>query len=345
MSPRNEAGNGRPLDPGHEPGAAMALISRAPGCNFSHNVPRAWMLTAGFAVLLLVAGCGASTGPANSRIAFVSSRVVTSRGGAVELYVMNADGTGQRRLTRNDAIGYLSDYSPFDAAPSWAPDGKWIAYEHDDPAKEKPDIDIVRADGTGRRVLVRNASFPAWSPKGDLIAFTRERTGGADVWVIRPDGTGVRVLFHNAAFSAWSPNGERVAYTRLSGKGADIYAAKLDGSDELRVTTSPAPDFLPAWSTQDEIAFVRQTETGSDDIYVIDADGTHERRLTRSLAQDTSPAWSPDGSQIAFSNDLTFTKEWRSGEEIFVINADGSGRRRLTHNKVRDIAPSWEPSG
>jgi Tol biopolymer transport system component len=77
---------------------------------------------------------------------------------------------------------------------------------------------------------------------------------------------------------------------------------------------------------------------------VIRADGSKQRWLTRDSASDDFPTWSPNGLHVAFSNDLTFTREWRSGDEIFVIGVDGSGRRRLTRNKAHDILPSWSPA-
>jgi TolB protein len=86
-----------------------------------------------------------------------------------ELWVMNADGSGQRRLTPSGP--------PCEVEPDWSPDGKRLAFaETPSPANYETDarIAVVSADGGGRKVLVAgdyNAVTPRWSPDGTAIVF------------------------------------------------------------------------------------------------------------------------------------------------------------------------------
>ena len=97
-------------------------------------------------------------------------------GGEFWIHVMNADGSGKRRLTPNPAI-----------YPTWSPDGRKIAFY-------TGRIFVMNADGSGKRFLTRAASplFTwSWSPDGRKIAFTG-RDG--DVYAINADGSGRRNL-------------------------------------------------------------------------------------------------------------------------------------------------------
>jgi len=98
------------------------------------------------------------TDPAEKRgtIAFASDR-----DGNYEIYVMNPDGSGQKRLTNNSAA---------DFAPSWSPDGKRIAFTSD--RDGNGEIYLMNADGTGVRRLTNspaNDGGPSWSPDGHGI--------------------------------------------------------------------------------------------------------------------------------------------------------------------------------
>ena len=89
--------------------------------------------------------------PDGRKIVFVSDR-----DGNLEIYVMNADGSGQRNLTRHP--GYDSD-------PEWSPDGRKIAFA----TKREGNFEIyvMNADGSGQHNLTRNPApdrFPVWSP-------------------------------------------------------------------------------------------------------------------------------------------------------------------------------------
>src|SRR5215218_938237 len=142
----------------------------------------------------LVSGAQAAFPGVDGRIVFVSTRdgngdnYITGEG---EIYVMNADGTNQTRLTFNAAD---------DGDPTWSPDGQKIAFASD----RDGDLDIytMNADGTGTTQLTNApaADFsPAWSPDGTRIAFVRIVNGAGEIGVMNANGTGhVNITNHPA---------------------------------------------------------------------------------------------------------------------------------------------------
>ena len=74
------------------------------------------------------------------------------------LFVIGADGTGERRLT---------SYQGYDMQPAWSPDGAWIAFTRLAPGSTNANILAVRPDGTGLRVLRASRLYesdPTWRP-------------------------------------------------------------------------------------------------------------------------------------------------------------------------------------
>jgi TolB protein len=209
-------------------------------------------------------------------IAFTSTR-----DGPVHIYVMNADGSGTRRVT---------DSKDDDSRPTWSPDGRFIAFARG----EAGDLWRVRADGSGLYHIDADPaaeSDPAWSPKGGWIAYSRRTPGTSvqEIWLERPDGTHAHALTHIGAVSitpAWSPDGKMIAFGSDKEGGHAIYTVPVAGG-RVTVLTDGTEDFDPTWSPDGKsIAFSR-----SGRIDAVDLEGA-VRELSDG-ENDVRPAWRP----------------------------------------------------
>ena len=129
--------------------------------------------------------------PDGARIAFTSTR----DNGVTEIYVMNADGSNQTRLTDN----LVPDFDP-----SWSPDGSKIAFSHEggNPG-DNSEIYVMNANGTGVANLTNSALradvLASWSPDGTKIAFVSSDDTNAEVYVMNADGTDQTNISNSAA--------------------------------------------------------------------------------------------------------------------------------------------------
>ena len=273
----------------------------------------------------VIAHGAAAAPPSTAPIAFVSDR-----DGNDEIYVMNADGTGQTRLSDDPTHG---------TAPVWSPSGAEIAFESDRDGNDE--IYVMNTDGTGQTNLTDNSAtdgVPTWSPDGAKIAFESDRDGNREIYVMNADGTGQTNLTSNPATDgvpAWSPDGSKITFFSYRDGNPEIYVMNADGTDQTRLTDNPALDRDPVWSPDgSQIAFW-SFQSANWEIYVMNADGTGQTNLTNTPGWDGDYTWSPDGSQIAF------VSERDDNLEIYVINADGTGQANITSNLADDDQPAW----
>lgn len=254
--------------------------------------------------------------------------------GDFEIWVMNSDGSGLRRLTDNEDK---------DISPAWSADGSQIAFVSN--RDDSDEIYIMNTDGSEVRRLTNSESsesFPAFSPDGTQISFDSDREGSWDIYRMASDGSELRRLTDHPGedwISSWSPDGNQIAFESKRDGDYEIYVMDPDGGNQQRLTEDQAHDGFPSFSPDGtEIAFVSNRD-GNYEIYVMNADGNNTKRVTDNPAEDSDPAWSPDGEWITFVSN-------RDGKaEIYKMKADGSAVRKLTDNGARNWSPAWQPSG
>jgi uncharacterized repeat protein (TIGR01451 family) len=285
------------------------------------------VMAAAVALLAGAGPAGAAFPGANGKLAFQSDR-----DGNDEIYIMNADGSGQTNLTNNGA---------FDGEPAWSPNGQKIAFESDRDGNSE--VLLVGADGSHQGRLTINALFdgePAWSPDGNKIAFQSNRDGNREIYVMNADGSSQINLTNNPDLDrapVWSPDGQKIAFFSDRDENLEIYVMNADGTGQTNLTNNAAGDQQPAWSPDGQKIAFQSTRDGNNEVYVMNADGTGQTRLTTNDSDDIRPAWSPDGQKIAFQS----TREGNS--EIYVVNADGSGALdRLTIGLAFDGDADWQ---
>jgi len=271
-------------------------------------------LAAGSTVVLAAGGFPAWS-PDGTMVAFSRSTAPDP-----ELWVMNADGTGQAKI----GLGFR---------PRWAPDGSRIA-ANGDPI-DLGTLVVVGADGAGATLLSSTGGVsPSWSPDGTRIAFVRTRpgSGGAvpELALVDADGSDLRSLA-DAVDPDWSPDGRWIAASAWSSVSALLL---VDPDTGERLTLVRLEAQVPAWSPDGaRIAFV-----SNGNLYVATvADGTWIQITSGIPVLPGRPAWSPDGAWLAF------TVGAAPATDLFVIGAKGLGPWRLTTGAGAGD-PDWRPA-
>jgi TolB protein len=216
--------------------------------------------------------------PDGKRIAFL-------RDNPEGLYLMNADGSNQRRLT---------DKAFRDFLPTWSPDGKRIAYT----LLEEGRFSISCYDLASRKDVrvVRGASSPAWSPDGSRLLFVRFQKKTVTLGLISPDGSNEVWLTKGPAEAwepAWSPDGGRVAYFRPRNGKTELRVVTADGKTEkvLAAVDGRWSSSAPSWSPDGKWLTFAAGEGEKQVVYVVDDQGGSVRKLATGGA--CYPVWRP----------------------------------------------------
>ncbi|MCX5779067.1 MAG: Tol-Pal system beta propeller repeat protein TolB [Elusimicrobia bacterium] len=168
-----------------------------------------------------------------------------SRGGNPHLYIINRDGSVVKKLTSG-----ISN----NTSPCFAPNGREMVFISD--RSGNPQLYIMSLDGGNVRRLTADGfcDSPAWSPRGDRIAFTMRRGNGSTF---------------------------------------DIYVYDLGTGQITRLTQDERHNENPTWSPDGRFIVFSTTRSGRKELYLIAADGSGLRRLCEMAGSSATPSWGP----------------------------------------------------
>lgn len=246
-----------------------------------------------------------------------------------QVFVVDSDGEGLRRLTSEEGVVY---------SPSLSPDGSRLLYQVMLPDGTTTIYEKTLASGRKRVVAgdPGGSITPTYAPDGSRIAYARWTGDGYQIF----EAGGGRITNTrggDALNPSYSPDGRRIAYEATPLGVQQVYVQPTDGGPSTLVSlyvrgersTAAGPDWSPRG---DRIAYAAWAG-GVYQIHAVNPDGTERRALTsRGINED--PSWAPDGRHLVFSS------EQRTGRSLIVLDAVSGRTRTLTAAQV-DRLPDW----
>jgi len=256
-----------------------------------------------------IAGAGSGAGifdgfpdwsPNGRKVAFTRNT-----GTAADLWVMNADGTGQVQVTGTGLP--VGGGGVSDAKPAWSPDGTLVAFVRGTGAAA--DIWIVTADGTTAKRLTVNSVEdydPNWSPEGSKLVYGSRRPGpDGGLYEVGIDGSSDNAVSWTTAGDKDLPDwgiGEQLAADVVDGGDYDIFRGMVGG-------VTAGVNLTPA-----------------------------------SSAQDFGPSWSPDGSRLAFVSDRASDGDVGGDPDLFTMDDNGATVVRVSADGLTQRDVDWRPT-
>lgn len=273
---------------------------------------------------------------------------ISERDGQREVYIVQANGTKEKRFTDNKHADYNGPFSP---------DGKALLVMRVEGEEGPHKLYHWPLDGSEPKRLGPDTGrirFPNFTPDGKFVVF---ESGGSkdlpsefvDIYRIDSSGKKLERLTNNPEGNfepAVSPKGDAIVHISSRDRVAELYAMKPDGKSPLRITNTQRDEWGARFSPDGKrIAFVSDRE-GADRIWLMDFPSGEARRLTqRSPAPritEDKIAWAPSGQKIAYvltipdvpSAVVIFDLD--NGKETFLRGP--AGAQPLSE-------PSWSPDG
>jgi Tol biopolymer transport system component len=271
--------------------------------------------------------------PDGKQLVFTSTRQPSDKPGQSwnGLYLMNADGTGVKRLSPR-GVAELS--------PAWSPRKDRIAF-----LAPGQGVCVMKPDGSERKVVVKDGGWPAFSGDGEWLYFHKLHEGHWGVWRVRLDGSDLKRLTPadlDVCTPAGSADPDHLAVAVFRKNGRQIELLDL-GSGKLQAVTDDAGDhWNPSLSPDGTTVYYHKATPGKADRRVEwwAAPPETDVQMLR-LVDGMFPAFSPDGKRIAFIDGI-----FDAGRHtIAIMNADGTGHKRIWTGTTDLFSLSWSHTG
>lgn len=254
-----------------------------------------------------------------------------------QLYVMNADGTGVKRVSNGQGrvtCGY------------WLPDGQHLVYasthgvgadcpsvppftpgKYRWPVLEGYDLHLLDSHSGRSTPLLPARGYDAEAtvaPNGTWMVFTSERSGDIDLWRCDLDGKRLQRLTEGLGYDGGafvSPDGTKIVWRTNYPKGPEATARYR------------------------ELLGQHLVEPMEMDLWVMDSDGRNKRQLTHLAGAAFAPVFTPDGKGIVFASNHHDQAGKGRTFDLFKVDLDGANLERITYTGGFNSFPHFSPDG
>ncbi|MGZ8503924.1 MAG: alpha/beta fold hydrolase [Flavitalea sp.] len=227
----------------------------------------------------------------------------SNRSGKWQLYQMNRDGTGLKRLTNDHFNNNFVDVSA---------DGKKIAFVSDRDGNEE--IYIMDIDGTNIGRLTNDPArdiHPYFSPDSKKLLFNSTRNNAGqnfDIFEMNTDGSGLRLVYGNQnekTCARYSPDMKSIIFLSgiVSERNDEVTLLDLASGNVRNITKSIAAEGWPVWSGKGDAIIYSSDATGVFRLYSTDTKGTVRKQLSFSKMpyRDARASVHPVTGEIIFN--------------------------------------------
>jgi len=245
----------------------------------------------------------------------------SNRDGNWEIYTVNIDNSGLKRITENEAD---------DRRPSWHPDSKNILFESNRGGRNELYTINLLSNKT-QKIEIKNFEkeimFAKFSPDGKKIAFSSDlsENGSANfnIFIVDASGNNLKQITYDSTrslYPEWSKDGKKIYFFSrrdTENKVDEIYSINLSNNQTDRITNWPTHNFAPALSPdQKYLVCATSIENSRPELFIVDLDSKLMNQITSNDYGNTEPDWSSDGNSIVYAS-------YKNGNyDICIINRD-----------------------
>jgi len=255
-----------------------------------------------------------------------------------QICIINADGSGFRRLTTDNTQHYY---------PSLSPDGRSVIYAAFREANIYEIYEMNIASGVIVQLTNRvgNLNAPEISPDGKTIVFKRARPNSDEnqIFLMERNGADPNNIPKVTGWDpTWSPDGKYILFASSMDGPVQLYTMRTNGRELHQISSLPAIRGRSDWSPDGKYIVTYSGGPWEHEVYLMNADGSNARMISPEGGNSQGASFSPDSQWIVFTAYFDHPND-DHGCELYILRVDGTDLRRLTSNDYCDYQPRWGP--